>query len=65
MVFSRVEYILSPILFAIYIDVLISRLSTLGLFVGCLCYTDNVVLLASSIDALHKMLYICTSFADD
>ena len=45
--------VLSHILFAIYIDVLICCLSTLGvgchwrhLFVGCLCHADDVVLLA-------------------
>ena len=61
--------VLSPIL---YIDVLIFRLSMLGvgchwrhLFVGCLCYTDDVVLLAPGIDALHRMLHVCASFADD
>ena len=64
--------VLFPILFAIYIDVLICRLSTLGvgchwrhLFVGCLCYADDVVLLVPSIDALRRMLRVCTSFADD
>ena len=51
---------------------MICHLSTLGvgchwrhLFVGCLCYADDVVLLAPSIDALHRMLQVCTSFADD
>ena len=64
--------VLSPILFAIYIDVLICRLSMLGigchwrnLFVGCLCYADDVVLLAPSIDALRRMLHVCSAFADD
>ena len=28
-------------------------------------YADDVVLLAPSIDALHKMLHVCTSFADE
>ena len=32
---------------------------------GCLCYVDDVVLLAPSIDALHRMLHVCTSFAGD
>ena len=32
---------------------------------GCLCYADDVVLLAPSIDALHRMLHVCTSFAGD
>ena len=32
---------------------------------GCLCYADDVVLLAPCIDALRKMLHVCTSFADD
>ena len=32
---------------------------------GCLCYADHVVLLASSINALRRMLHVCTSFAGD
>ena len=35
------------------------------MFVGCLCYADDVVLLAPSIDALRRMLHVCTAFADD
>ena len=64
--------VLFPILFAINIDVLICCLSILGvgghwrhLFVGCLCYADDVVLLAPSIDALRRVLHVYTSFADD
>ena len=35
------------------------------MFVGCLCYADDVVLLAPSIDALRRMLHVCSAFADD
>ena len=61
--------VLFPILFAIYIDLSFVSLGVgchwRHLFVGCLCYADDVVLLAPSIDALRRMLHVCTSFADD
>ena len=62
--------ILSPILFTVYIDELLQRLSKLGvgchwrgLFAGCLCYADDLALLAPSAHALRRMLQICSDFA--
>jgi arginine exporter protein ArgO len=63
--------VLSPILFCLYFDGLLVALSEAGVgcfigcnFVGALAYADNVVLLAPSAFALHKMLVICDSYAN-
>ena len=63
--------VLSPILFTLYIDDLLTDLSNLGvgcywghLFAGALCYADDLVLLAPSPSALRLMLHCCEGFAD-
>ena len=50
--------ILSPILFAIYMDPLIAKLRQLGIdcqtdgyFYGCFCYADDILLVSQSGDA--------------
>ena len=55
--------ILSPLLFALYLDGLLSELVECGvgchwgnLFAGCLCYADDIVLLAPCPSALRMML---------
>ena len=55
--------ILSPFLFALYLDGLLSELVECGvgchwgnLFAGCLCYADDIVLLAPCPSALRMML---------
>ena len=62
--------ILSPHLFAIYIDGLLIDLMKSGVgcywgcsFAGAFAYADDVVLLAPSASALRTMLDICSSFA--
>ena len=62
--------ILSPHLFAIYIDGLLTDLMKSGVgcywgcsFAGAVAYADDVVLLAPSASALRTMLDICSSFA--
>ena len=62
--------VLSPILFNIYIDELLTRLKQCGVgcyighvYVGSLAYVDDVSLLASSRNALCKMLDVCQSFS--
>ena len=62
--------VLSPLLFAVYIDELLSDLSSCGvgcycgdLFAGCVCYADDIVLLAPCQSALRTMLSICSNFA--
>ena len=61
--------VLSPVLFAIYIDVLVSRLRSvnigcklLDVYFGCLLYADDIVLLAHSLNGMQLMLDICTNF---
>jgi hypothetical protein len=64
--------LMSPTLFAIYMDVLISRLRNCGVgcrllnaFYGCLLYADDVVLLTHSVNAMRIMLDVCEKFAAD
>ena len=61
--------ILSPLLFCIYIDILLCALKqsnigcTIGnVFMGCVGYADDVCLLAPSCHALRHMLSICEEF---
>ena len=64
--------VISPVLFCIYIDNLLIKLSLSGVgcfiglnFVGALAYADDIVILAPTPSALRKMLSICDSFAAD
>jgi hypothetical protein len=59
--------VLSPVLFAIYINCLIvdlrqsgHGLSVLGIFVGCILYADDILLLANSLSDMQCMLNICS-----
>ncbi len=63
--------VLSPILFTVYIDSLVSELEKSGrgcywgsFFVGALCYADDLTIPAPSPDVLRKMLQTCESFAN-
>ena len=58
--------ILSPVLFNVYVDVLLVSLKSKGLgchinniFVGCLMYADDLILLSASVIDLQSMLMIC------
>ena len=62
--------VLSPILFTIYIDELLLRLSKLGVgchsghyFGGSLSYADDIALLAPSPSALRALLHECEVYA--
>jgi len=62
--------ILSPFLFAIYVDDLISSLRQCGygvnignLFVGCVVYADDIVLLSVSCFGLQKLMDVCESYS--
>jgi len=62
--------VISPILFSIYIDDLLVRLSLSGVgcyvgrtFAGVLGYADDIVLIAPSPTAMRKFLAICDSYA--
>jgi hypothetical protein len=64
--------ILSPILFNLYVDCIITALrkSDLGchlhhLYVGCFMYADDLILLSASILDLQKMLNICGTTGDE
>ena len=58
--------VLSPLLFAVYLDGLLCDLIDCrvgcywkNLFAGCVCYADDIVLLAPCPSALRTMLNIC------
>ena len=62
--------VLSPLLFAVYLDGLLPELVECGvgcywknLLAGCLCYADDIVLLAPCPSALRIMLNICCKYA--
>ena len=62
--------VLSPLLFSVYLDGLLSELSDCGvgcfwgsLFAGAFCYADDIVLLAPCASALRTMLSICNKYA--
>jgi len=68
----RQSGVLSPILFIIYIDQLLTRLEAQAVgcywshyFVGAFGYADDIVLLAPSASALRMMLNTCCQFAND
>jgi len=58
--------VLSPILFCIYVDCIVQSLesSKLGcwigeLYIGCIMYADDLVLISSSVCELQRMLDVC------
>ena len=66
--------VLSPILFAVYLDdtELLQRLTSLDIgchvghhYVGSLCYADDIALLAPSPSALRILLRECELFATE
>ena len=64
--------VLSPILFTVYLDELLQRLTALGIgchvghhYVGSTCYADDIALLAPSSSALRVLLRECEIFAQN
>lgn len=62
--------VISPVLFTIYLDVLLTRLVQSGAGcqlgsrpMGSFAYADDVILLAPSVEALKRMLSICEEYA--
>ena len=62
--------VLSPVLFAVYLDSLLDSLCSSGRgcfwgnhFCGVLCYADDLTILAPSPDTLRKMLAQCEAYA--
>jgi len=63
--------VLSPYLYAIYVDDLLNELRSSGyavhtgsVFVRCLLYADDIVLLSPSCYGLQKLRNICENFAN-
>ena len=64
--------VLSPILFSVYFDELIRRLSLCGsgcyighMFAGSLVYADDITLLAPTAKGLQTLLNVCAEFSKD
>ena len=64
--------VLSPSLFNLYIDDLLTQLSLSGLgariadlYLGCLTYADDITLVSPNVAGLQQMLYICTMYANE
>ena len=64
--------VLSPVLFTLYIDVLLNRLEQSGLgcyvaheYFGALCSADDLALLAPNFACLKSMIQIYESFAQE
>ena len=62
--------VLSPVLFAIYVDDIIVELKSShegcsigGLYLGCVMYADDLLLLSASLTTLQRMINICASVA--
>ena len=58
--------ILSPSLFNLYVDVIIVALSKAGygcfvhqIYMGCIVYAEDIIVLSASIVVLQEMLNIC------
>jgi len=63
--------VLSFALFALYVDDLVSQLKDSGygihvgsLFVGCVLYADDIVLLSAFCDGLQKLVNICGTYGN-
>jgi hypothetical protein len=64
--------VMSPILFTMYIDVLLLRLKDSGIgchinnvYIGALAYADDITLLCPSIRGINTMLSMCKLFATE
>jgi len=63
--------VLSPTIFNVFINVFIVRLRHLSfechlrsMFIGCLLYADDLLLICPSVRGLQTMLDVCVSTAD-
>jgi exonuclease III len=63
--------VLSPLLFSIYVDDIISKLqksrlgcSVFSTYLGCLMYADDLVLMSASMSVLQNMIDVCASEAE-
>ena len=69
MEYDRGVHVLSPSLFNLSIDGLLTQLSVSGvgarmadLYLGCLTYADDITLVSPSIAGLQRMLDMCTVY---
>ena len=60
---TRQGSILSPALFAVYIDVLLKELRALGVGYGAVGFCDDILLIAPTRDGMQVMLNTCERFA--
>ena len=63
--------VISPLLFCVYVDVLLLDLEKAGVgcrigkhFYGAQCYADDITLCAPTLDGLRRMLKICEKFGE-
>ena len=68
---TRQGSVISPTLFNVFINLFIVQLRELGvgcviknMFVGCILYADDMILLCPSVKGLQSMLNLCTSVAN-
>eukprot|EP00914_Ancora_sagittata_P012591 GHVO01024206.1.p1 GENE.GHVO01024206.1~~GHVO01024206.1.p1 ORF type:complete len:131 (-),score=10.07 GHVO01024206.1:442-834(-) len=64
--------ILSPLLFTMFMDELLSKLKSLsigcnisGRFAGTVCYADDLTLLSPTLTGMQKMVDICDEFGEE
>jgi hypothetical protein len=64
--------ILSPVLFAIYIDDIVNQLAKMnygcmigGQYIGCILYADDIILLSQSVTCVQLMINVACSIVDD
>ena len=64
--------VLSPVLFAVYIDGLLNRLSKSGVgcymgnkFMGAVSFADDIKLLTPTFKGMKKLVSICEKYADE
>ena len=64
--------VLSPVLFCLYLDVLLNKLYHTGVgcylgpyFCGALAYADDVILLSPTLSGAKSMLNVCAKFSSD
>ncbi len=64
--------VLSPILFAVYIDGLLGRLKESGIrchignsYVRGIGYADDIKLLCLSLNGMQQMAYMCVDYTDE
>ena len=64
--------VLSPVLFCLYLDVLLNKLYHTGVgcylgpyFCGALAYADDVILLSPTVSGAKSMLNVCAKFSSD